>query len=180
MKFLYISGYSRMILFNRLIPKAIRESDFDTEDFDWNSIYKFNKTFRIIPDRRLKEKIQSEIIKKTKICHPDFVFILKGESVFTSTLEENKSISCAKMSNRSGDDPWEFPDSSGNISGYYDYFFTNYPHSEKLYHNAGQKKAFHIPYGYDPEVTENLQVTDLILRTIPAMLHSGTGRKQRS
>ena len=58
MKVLYISGYSRMVLFNKLIPKALREIGYDTGEFDWNSIYGFNKIFRVISDKRLKEKIR--------------------------------------------------------------------------------------------------------------------------
>ncbi len=159
MKVLYISGYSRMILFNKLIPKALRENGFDTEEFDWNSIYGFNRTIRIIPDRKLKDKINTEIINKTKSFNPDFVFVLKGEPVYPDTLEEIKILSGAKIFNWFGDDPWEFPVFSGKISTYYDYFFTYDPFSVKLYHKAGQKDAYHLPYGYDPEVTENLKVT---------------------
>lgn len=164
MKVLYISGYSRMVLFNKLIPKALSEIGYDTGEFDWNSIYRFNKVFRVISDRRLKEKINSEIIKKTESFRPDFIFVLKGEPVFTDTLEKIKSISGAKMFNWFGDDPWEFPVFSGKVSGYYDYFFTYDPYSVKLYRDAGQKKAFHLPYGYDPEITENLQVSESDLK----------------
>jgi spore maturation protein CgeB len=160
MKVLYISGYSRMILFNKLIPKALREIGFDVEEFDWNSIYRFNKTLRIIPEKTLKEKINSEIIKKTKSCRPDFIFVLKGEPVYTSTLEELKLVSNAKLFNWFGDDPWEFKEFSGNISKYYDYFFTYDPFSVKLYREAGHKNAHHLPYGYDPEITENINVTN--------------------
>jgi spore maturation protein CgeB len=160
MKVLYISGYSRMVLFNKLIPKALKETGCNVDEFDWNSIYKFNKIFRVFSDQKLREKRNSEIIEKTKSYQPDYIFVLKGEPVSVETLKVIKEISGATMFNWFGDDPWEFPVFSGKVANYYDYFFTYDPYSVKLYNQIGQNNAYHLPYGYDPEVTENLSAND--------------------
>ncbi len=155
MKILYVSGYTRMILFNKLIPKALREAGVEVSEFDWNSVLKFNKYLNLLPAKLVKEQINKRLLKKAKSVKPDFVFVLKGEPIFPETLKELKETTGAKLFNWFGDDPWEFPIFSGPISKYYDFFFTYDPYSVQLYKNNGMPNAYHLPYGYDPEVGES-------------------------
>ena len=87
MKVLYISGYSRMVLFNKIIPKAIKETGCIVDEFDWNSVYKFNKVIKVFSDNKLKGKRNSEIIKITKSVKPDFIFVLKGRTSHNSNSQ---------------------------------------------------------------------------------------------
>ncbi len=156
MKILYIAGLNRMVLFNKLIPKALKSLGFDVHIFDWNSIYKFNKVVDLIPRKKVEEKINSELIKKAKAVKPDFAFVLKGEPIFKETLKQIKEETNALLLNWFGDDPWEFPIFSGPVSPYYDFFFTYDPYSVRLYRKAGHKNAYHLPYGYDEDISSNI------------------------
>lgn len=160
MKILYVSGYSRMILFNKLIPIALRQNGCEVDEFDWNSVWKFNKIFKIFSNSKVNVRRNSELLKKAKSVKPDFVFILKGEPFSNATLRELKKITGAKLFNWFGDDPWEFPVFSGKVANDYYYFFTYDPYSVRLYESIGHKNAYHLPYGYDPEVTEQLVLTE--------------------
>ena len=159
MRILYIAGLNRMVLFNKLIPKALREIGFEVVEFDWNSVLKFNKVLNILPRKKVEEKINSELLKKAKSVKPDFAFVLKGEPIFKETLAQIKEETGALLLNWFGDDPWEFPVFSGPVSKYYDFFFTYDPYSVSLYRDAGHKHAYHLPYGYDEEVTRELSLT---------------------
>jgi spore maturation protein CgeB len=148
-----------MILFNKLISKSLREIGFDVYDFDWNSIYKFNKSIKIFSGEKVRKKINQGLLKKAISIKPDFVFVLKGEPIFTETLDEIKKESNATLFNWFGDDPWEFPLFSSRVANHYDYFFTYDPYSVKLYNEIGQTKAFHLPYGYDERIAEEVILT---------------------
>ncbi len=156
---LYVSGYSRMVLFNKLIPKALQANGYDVIEYDWNSVLAFNKYLPLLSNASLKKKRNENLLEKVKEHSPDIIFILKGEPYTTETLAEIKKISGAKLINWFGDDPWEFPLFSGLVCNYYDYFFTYDPYSVKLYHHAGYKSAYHLPYGYDPEIAIHLPLS---------------------
>jgi len=160
MKILYVSGYNRMVLFNKLIPEALRKAGAEVFEFDWNSILKFNKYLNLIPRKKVEEKINKNLIEKTKSVNPDFVFILKGEPIFKETLKILRSETKAKLINWFGDDPWEFPKFSGPVSKFYDFFFTYDPYSVQLYRQNGMQNAFHLPYGYDAEIGLAAEPTD--------------------
>ncbi len=160
MRILYIAGLNRMVLFNRLIPKALESLGYEVFQFDWNSIYKFNKVLNLIPRKKVEEKINEELLKKAKSVKPDFAFVLKGEPIFKETLKQIKEETNAKLINWFGDDPWEFPVFSGPVSPYYDFFFTYDPYSVNLYRKAGHKHAYHLPYGYDEEIAADLNLTE--------------------
>lgn len=160
MKILYVSGYSRMVLFNKLIPKALREIGYEVFEFDWNSIYKFNKIIKIISDDSVKRKVNSELLKFAQDKKPNYIFVLKGEPIFVETLKELKNRTGAVMFNWFGDDPWEYPVFSGKVAPYYDYFFTYDPYSVKLYKDDGHQNPYHLCYAYDLETVENLEVTE--------------------
>lgn len=160
MKILYVSGYNRMIIFNKLIPTALREIGLEVFEFDWNSVLPFNKAIRIFSDETVNKKRGERLIDFTKKTKPDFIFVLKGEPFTPQFLTELKNISGAKMFNWFGDDPWEFPIFSSRVAPCYDYFFTYDPYSVQLYKQNGYQNAFHLPYGYDIRVTENLVVSD--------------------
>ncbi len=157
MKILYVSGYTRMILFNKLIPRALRSAGAEVAEFDWNSVYKFNKFLRIFPAEKIKNEINRRLLAEAKSVKPDFIFVLKGEPIARETLSELKSQTKAKLFNWFGDDPWEFPVFSGPVSLYYDYFFTYDPYSVDLYKKIGMKNAYHLPYGYDENLGESVR-----------------------
>ena len=159
MRLLYISGFSRMVLFNKLIPGALRNLGYEVEVFDWNSVYPFNKSLKIFSRDKVKKKINSELLKKAKSFKPDFAFVLKGEPVFTETLIKLKEETGAVIFNWFGDDPWEFPLFSGKIAKYYDFFFTYDPYSVELYKNSGYNSAYHLPYGYNPVLANSIHIT---------------------
>ncbi len=159
MKIFYVSGYTRMVLFNKLIPKALRQNGYEVYEFDWNSFYKLNKVFNIFPREKVINKINDELLIKAKSYKPDFVFVLKGEPVKISTLIKLKRDTNAILFNWFGDDPWEFDSFSSKIAPYYNYFFTYDPYTVKKYHLIGQKNTFHLPYGYDMEVVKNLNIS---------------------
>ena len=160
MKLLYVSGLSRMVLFNKLIPEALGNLGYDVKIFNWNSIYKFNKSFKIFSSNRIKKKINSDLLKKAKSFRPDFVFVLKGEPIFTETLSKIKNETGSVLFNWFGDDPWEFPVFSGKVAKYYDYFFTYDPYSVKLYKDAGYNNAYHLPYGYNVNLAHSLKLSE--------------------
>ena len=160
MKVLYVSGYSRMVLFNKLIARALAEYGCELEVFDWNSVYKLNKFVNILPRSKVEEKINSSLAKRAAEFKPDYIFILKGEPIYMSTLEQLKNETNARLFNWFGDDPWEFPVFSGKVANYYDYFFTYDPYSVDLYRKIGQNNAHHLCYGYDVELTGSLEITE--------------------
>lgn len=164
MKILYVSGYNRMVIFNKLIPKALREIGAAVFEYDWNSALPFNKTIRIFSDATVNKKRAERLIAFAKKVKPDFIFVLKGEPFSAQFLKELKNISGAKMFNWFGDDPWEFPIFSSKVAPCYDYFFTYDPFSVQLYKNSGYNNAHHLPYGYDCSVTENLFVSETDLK----------------
>lgn len=149
-----------MVLFNKLIPKALRKIGYEVIEFDWNAIYSFNKVVKVFSSEKINQKINQELLKKAKSVKPDFVFILKGEPIFTETLDEIKKSTGAVMFNWFGDDPWEFPVFSGKVANYYDHFFTYDPYSIKLYNEIGQMNAHHLCYAYDMELTSQLKLND--------------------
>lgn len=159
MKILYVSGYNRMILFNKLIPTALKEIGLDVYEFDWNSVLPFNKTIRIFSDAAINKKRGERLIAFAKKINPDFIFVLKGEPFTPQFLKELKNVSSAKMFNWFGDDPWEFPIFSSKVAPCYDFFFTYDPYSVQLYKNTGYENAFHLPYGYDFRITEPLAIS---------------------
>lgn len=159
MKILYIAGYSRMVLFNKLIPDALRINGCEVIEFDWNSVYSFNKAIKIFSSVKVKQEINIRIIGAVKKHNPDIVFILKGEPLTYDTLKEIKEINNPVMINWFGDDPWEFPVFSGPASKYYDFFFTYDPWSVALYKNAGHKNAWHLPYGYVPAAADRADLS---------------------
>lgn len=160
MKILYVSGYTRMVLFNKLLPKALRNNGFDVVEFDWNSIKKFNRILNIIPREKIEQEININLIKTAQKEKPDFVFILKGEPITTNTLDFLREEIKAVIFNWFGDDPWEFPTFSGKVANHYNFFFTYDPYSVKLYNQIGQEKAFHLPYGYDRELVESINLSE--------------------
>lgn len=160
MKILYVSGYSRMVIFNRIIPKALREIGYDVFEFDWNKILKFNKVIKIIPSENVKKTINKKLLEYARSINPDFIFVLKGEPLFIETLKTLKKETNAVLFNWFGDDPWEFPIFSGKVSPYYDFFFTYDPYSVKLYRENGHKNAYHLCYGYDPDTVNKIELSD--------------------
>ncbi len=160
MKIVYVSGYSRMVLFNKLIPKALREIGYEVFEFDWNSIYKFNKIINLVPDDSVKKKINSELLKFADVVKPDYIFVLKGEPIFTETLKELKNRTEAVLFNWFGDDPWEYPLFSGKVAPYYDFFFTYDPYSVKLYKEDNHPNPHHLCYAYDLSTVESLEIND--------------------
>lgn len=159
MKILYVSGYSRMVLFNKLIPKALRENGYDVNEFDWNSVLSFNKFLPVFSGSYINKVRNESLLKTVREVRPEIIFILKGEPFSSETLSEIKKISSAKLINWFGDDPWEFPVFSGKVCKYYDFFFTYDPYSVKLYNDSGYNTAFHLPYGYDPAAASNLPLS---------------------
>jgi len=159
MKILYVAGLTRMVLFNKLVSRTLSKIGYEVIEFDWNSVFKFNKTFRIFSDEKIWKRVNKLLLKKAKFAQPDFAFVLKGEPVYPETLLQLKEITNAKLFNWFGDDPWEFPVFSGKMAKYYDFFFTYDPYSVKLYKGAGYNNAYHLPYGYDAEITSNLNLT---------------------
>ncbi len=159
MKILYVTGLTRMVLFNKLVSRTLSSIGYEVIEFDWNSIFKFNKTFRIFSDETIWKRVNKLLLKKAESATPDFAFVLKGEPIYPETLSELKEITDATLFNWFGDDPWEFPTFSGKIAKFYDYFFTYDPYSVKLYKGAGQKNAFYLPYGYDSGIVSNLKLS---------------------
>lgn len=160
MRILYVSGYSRMILFNKLIPDAIRKNGYDVTEFNWNNIYGWNKTVRLLSGKTVENKINKVLLETAEKVKPDMIFILKGEPVFPSTLLKLKKMTGAVLFNFFGDDPWEFSSFSGKRAPFYDLFFTYDPWSVKLYTQSGYNHAYHLPYGYDNNAAQNVVVTD--------------------
>jgi len=160
MKILYVSGYTRMVLFNKLLPKALRKNGFDVTEFDWNSVKKFNRIFNLIPREKIENEINSKLIKTAQKTKPHFVFILKGEPLSVETLDILRNEIGAVTFNWFGDDPWEFPTFSGKVANHYDFFFTYDPYSVKLYNKIGQKNAFHLPYGYDEHLVDSIELSE--------------------
>ncbi|NOX17940.1 MAG: hypothetical protein GXO87_06625 [Chlorobi bacterium] len=159
MKILYVTGYSRMALFNKLFSRTLSEIGSEVIEFDWNSVYKIYKTIRIFSDKKIKKRVDELLIKKAKFVKPNFVFVLKGEPIYPETIGRLKEITGAELFNRFGDDPWEFPSFSSKTAKYYDYFFTYDSYSVKLYKAAGYENADYLPYGYDPEIVSNLKLS---------------------
>ncbi|RMD48149.1 MAG: hypothetical protein D6830_07440 [Ignavibacteria bacterium] len=158
-KVLYVSGYTRMVLFNKLIPKAIRDNHFDVFEFDWNSFYSFNRYLNMFPRSFVVKKINAELLKTAINYKPDYIFVLKGEPILNSTLNKIRDEIDTTIFNWFGDDPWEFPYYSGKIAPNYDFFFTYDPYSVSLYKNSGYSKAFHLPYGYDVDFVDSINVS---------------------
>lgn len=160
MRIFYVSGYTRMVLFNKLIPGALRKNGYEVIEFDWNSVLKYNKIFNIYSREKIETKINQVLLKNGIESNPDFIFVLKGEPVFLSTLQKIKEKTSAVLFNFFGDDPWEFSQFSGKVAPFYDFFFTYDPWSVKLYRKNGHKHAYHLPYGYDPEIGNKLKITN--------------------
>lgn len=160
MKLLYVAGYNRMILFNRLIPQALRSLGFQVLEFDWNSVLSWNKTIRLFTDSFIRKKRAETLLRIAKTYKPDLIFVLKGEAFEPDLLGELKKNSGSVMFNWFGDDPWEFPTFSSRVSKYYDHFFTYDPYSVSLYKKNGHPSAYHLHYGYDVEYTDNITVTE--------------------
>ncbi len=159
MKILYVTGLTRMVLFNKLISRTLSEIGYDVIEFDWNSVFKFNKTFRIFSDKKIWERVNKLLIEKAKSTQPDFAFVLKGEPIYPETLQELKKITNVPIFNWFGDDPWEFPIFSGKVAKYYDYFFTYDPYSVNLYKEIGHENAYHLPYGYNEKIALSLRLS---------------------
>jgi spore maturation protein CgeB len=160
MKILYVSGLNRMVLFNKLIPKALQSLGYEVSLFDWNAVFKFNKVLNVLPRKKVIKEINERLLEKAKSEKPDFVFVLKGEPLYKETLKSIKEETGAVLFNWFGDDPWEFPVFSGPVSVYYDFFFTYDPYSVNLYRRAGHKGAFHLPYAYDAELGASITLTE--------------------
>lgn len=149
-----------MVLFNKLLPKALRNNGFDVLEFDWNSVKKFNRILNLIPRDKIEKEINIKLIKTARKEKPNFIFILKGEPVSIETLDILRNEIGAVTFNWFGDDPWEFPSFSGKIANHYNFFFTYDPYTVKLYNNIGQQNAFHLPYGYDQELVESIELSE--------------------
>lgn len=149
-----------MVLFNKLLPKALRNNGFDVIEFDWNSVKKFNRILNLIPRDKVEIEINNKLIKTARKEKPNFIFILKGEPVSIETLDILRNEIGALTFNWFGDDPWEFPSFSGKIANHYNFFFTYDPYTVKLYNDIGQQNAFHLPYGYDQNLVESIELLD--------------------
>ncbi len=162
MKIHCISGFSSMDLFNKLNPQTLRENGYEVVVLNWNTIYSFIQIFPI-PNILFVYKIKNELILKIiKDVSPDFILILKGEHCNTETLSEIKKKSLSKLINCFDDYPWELPTFSKKICFYYNYFFTNNTYSVQFYHQAGDKNAFHLSFGYPYELVVQCQTSQRI------------------
>lgn len=159
MRILYVSGYNRMVLFNKLIPKALRNIGHEVTEFDWNSVLSWNKVFNFFSGEKIKKVRGERLIKVLDNVKPDLIFVLKGEGLDFTTLEKIQKKYSVPMCNWFGDDPWEFPVFSGPASRYYSHFFTYDPYSVSFYRQAGHPNAYHLPYGYDITITANLEIS---------------------
>lgn len=159
MRILYVSGYNRMVLFNKLIPKALRKNGHRVAEFDWNSVLSWNKVFNFFSGEKIKRVRGERLLKAIESVKPELIFVLKGEGLDFETLGRIQKDYSVPMCNWFGDDPWEFPVFSGPASKYYTHFFTYDPFSVKLYRDAGHQNAFHLPYGYDTETTASVELT---------------------